>query len=415
MYDIYTPMGSLVVTFLMCESGLQTRQAFDAIYTQSYPNATQLTTYDGCSSTRKFNCHGYAWLRVEQGIDRWIGTGWSNDITDPENIYMTDGSYTQVFQATFPGKVSWASGDHSAVTTAQSGVFISKWNEYPLMRHAWNYSPYGTSNLKYYKYNTNITGSANICSSATFTVGAPPASYTWNKSSNLTLSSTSGNTATFTANGTGPAWISVLVNGQEVARKTVYAGILQTADFSGSCGGPETGSSGLFFGSVRSSYSVNEFEWSTYPGWTVVSHPDFPNNIPMGNVRITRTSSSAYTTTPVWVRARNGCGWSSEKQIGTLSSSSYYTVSAYPNPVLDVLNLLIEEEETTGSSRTGVKPVYTIHLYSIMGGTPVLQTSANEAGTVQLNVGNLPNGIYVLHVHDGTENPPLTQRIVISH
>jgi hypothetical protein len=29
--------------------------------------------------------------------------------------------------------------------------------------------------------------------------------------------------------------------------------------------------------------------------------------------------------------------------------------------------------------------------------------------------GSLPAGIYVLQVHDGTENPPLTQRIVISH
>jgi predicted Zn-dependent protease len=262
-----------------------------------------------------------------------------------------------------------------------------------------------------------ISGPSTVCSdNTTFTSPYPQGTYTWNQSSNLTIVSTSGNTAAFTSNGIDPAWVSILVNGTEVTRKTVDASrVLQTADFSGSCGGPETGSSGLFFGSVRSSYSVDEFEWSTDPGWTVVSHPDFPSNIPMGNVRITRTSSSAYTTTTVWVRARNGCGWSSGKQVGTLSSSSYYTVSAYPNPVSDVLNLLIEEEETGGSSRTGVKPVYTIHLYSIMGGTPVLQTSANEAGTVQLNVGSLPDGIYVLHVHDGTENPPLTQRIVISH
>ena len=100
MYDIYTPAGNPVVTFLMCESSLQTRQGFDATYAQTYPNAIQLNTYDNCSATRKFNCHGYAWLRVEQGIDRWIGTGWPNDVTDPEQIYMTDGSYIQISQAT---------------------------------------------------------------------------------------------------------------------------------------------------------------------------------------------------------------------------------------------------------------------------------------------------------------------------
>ena len=75
MYDINTPAGNPVVTFLMCESSLQTRQGFDATFAQTYPNAIQLNTYDNCSATRKFNCHGYAWLRVEQGIDRWIGTG----------------------------------------------------------------------------------------------------------------------------------------------------------------------------------------------------------------------------------------------------------------------------------------------------------------------------------------------------
>jgi len=86
---------------------------------------------------------------VEQGIDRWIGTGWYHlgDIVDPENIYMTDNSYTLMSQETYPGKVSWASGDHSAITTIQQGVFISKWNEWPLVQHAWNYSPFGTSNL----------------------------------------------------------------------------------------------------------------------------------------------------------------------------------------------------------------------------------------------------------------------------
>jgi hypothetical protein len=201
---------------------------------------------------------------------------------------------------------------------------------------------------------------------------------------------------------------------------------LQTANFSGSCGGPETGSTGLFTGSANSSYSVSEFEWTVYPGWQVVSHPNFSSSIPMGNVRITRTSSAQYTTTPVWLRARNSCGWSDTQQVGTLSSSSY-SVSAYPNPVSDVLNVLIEEDETalaaltetTTSSVSGVvgraKPVYTMRLYSLMGGAPVLQTSGKEAGTVQLNVGSLPDGIYVLHVYDGTENPPLTQRIVVSH
>ena len=151
MNDIYTPNGSPVVTFLMCESSIEKRKSLDQYYAQHYPHAVQIKTYDNCSSTRKFNCHGYAWLRVEQNIDRWIGTGWPNDIVDPEKIYITDGSYTEVSQETYPGKVFWASGDHTPITTEQQGIFISKWNEWPLMKHSWNYSPFGSSNLKYYK------------------------------------------------------------------------------------------------------------------------------------------------------------------------------------------------------------------------------------------------------------------------
>jgi len=66
MYDIYTPFCRPVVTFLMCESSNATRAYWDNYCAQNYPNATQIKTYDNYSSTRKFNCHGYAWLRVEQ-------------------------------------------------------------------------------------------------------------------------------------------------------------------------------------------------------------------------------------------------------------------------------------------------------------------------------------------------------------
>lgn len=108
MNDIYTPMGSPVVTYFMYESSLTWRLSLDNEYAQTYPNATQITTHTEqgyeLSSTRKFNCHGYAWLRVEQGIDRWIGYDLNN--RDPE-IYMEDGSYEQVFSETYPGKFFW--------------------------------------------------------------------------------------------------------------------------------------------------------------------------------------------------------------------------------------------------------------------------------------------------------------------
>jgi hypothetical protein len=456
--QVYTPIGSSVEYNSYSAGNVALFENEAATYLSNRGWTTSVTKTG--NATGAYNCHSYAWYMSEGGSNNyWINAFLISDLSSfnnysssstppaPNNInkYWNDGSYAEVTegQATkvwFGSCWQWNSTegrwnnscDHSAVRLS-TGLYESKWGSWPRYRHPADKCPYTLSNRKFFKKNTpSITGPATLCSgSGSFTVSNPPAGYSWNKSSNLTLSSTSGNTATFTMNASGPAWVSVVVNGTEVKRKTLYAGVPQTAAFSGSCGGPETGSTGLFTGSASpasSSYGIDAFEWSAYPGWTIISHPNFPSSITMGNVRITRTSSSAYTTTPVWVRAHNSCGWSDEKQVGTLSSSSYYSMSAGPNPVSDVLSVLIEEDaaalalfETAGSTVSGAgtaaraKPVYTIRLYSIMGGAPALQISANEAGTVQLNVSSLPGGIYVLHVHDGTENPPLTQRIVISH
>jgi hypothetical protein len=45
-YDIYTPNGSAVETWLTCESSTSIRQGFDTYYTQTYPNAQKIITYD---------------------------------------------------------------------------------------------------------------------------------------------------------------------------------------------------------------------------------------------------------------------------------------------------------------------------------------------------------------------------------
>jgi hypothetical protein len=47
-------------------------------------------------------------------------------------------------------------------------------------------------------------------------------------------------------------------------------------------------------------------------------------------------------------------------------------------------------------------------------GVLVLQTTA-PAGTISLNVSGLPDGLYILHVYDGSNSPPQTQHIIISH
>jgi len=150
MYDIFTPMGNLVYTMIQCEAPLEYRKSLDSYFCNLHPNAQPIITYDGVSSTRRFNCHGYAWIMVEYGVDRWIQgipTPWTEKFID-------DGSYIKVSQETYPGKVYWEGSTHSAITTEEPGWFISKWGEGPLFRHRYDdvYEEYGTE-FNYYAKN----------------------------------------------------------------------------------------------------------------------------------------------------------------------------------------------------------------------------------------------------------------------
>jgi parallel beta-helix repeat protein len=69
----------------------------------------------------------------------WIGLNFS----DAEDIYFEepdgDGSYDELNDAVAI-KVSY-SGNHSAITTSETNIYISKWGQAPLMRHNKNYCP----------------------------------------------------------------------------------------------------------------------------------------------------------------------------------------------------------------------------------------------------------------------------------
>jgi len=207
--NVCTPKGDVIVAWSTAESDTSTRAYYDSYFASTYPNAQQIKTYDNYSSTRKYNCHGYAWHVSDGGADRWIGYSAGN--TD-EFDYWLKGSYVEVGYAHYPGKVSWASGDHSAVTTATSGWFISKWNEYPLMFHRWDDSPYGSSNLKYYKLNFSITGTSLLCTTnQTYTLTNTPGGFiTWGKSASLGFNgSNTGQSVSIIPSSNGSGFVTV--------------------------------------------------------------------------------------------------------------------------------------------------------------------------------------------------------------
>ena len=399
MYDIYTPKGSPVVTFLMCESSIEKRKSLDQYYAQRYPNAVQIKTYDLCSSTRKFNCHGYAWLRVEQNIDRWIGTGWSDDVVDPEKIYISDSSYTEVSQETYPGKVFWASGDHTAITTEQQGIFISKWNEWPLMKHAWNYSPFGSNNLKYYQKaspSPSISGPSSVCDQATYTVENLPqgATVQWSVSNNnVTLTSGQGtHTATFTKfrNGMEIIHAEILFNNIRIAllTKETYFGAPSISNIIGEQRVP-TGQ----YASYRAVISNNAPIPSSYQ-W--ILNPLNGNSL-YGNgtesIDIAFYNPGSYQLV---CRATNECGVGDYYTMGIgVYDNLYLTLS--PNPATDAVTLqLTETDEVSGLSVLSTeRSAYEIQIWS---GMTMLRSFRTNEPTFSIPTVGLPAGLYFVHV-----------------
>lgn len=129
----------------------------------------------------KYNCHAYAWHVSEGGDKVWIGRYSST----AEDIYWTDGSYTEVSESEAT-KVSYhESGNHSAIKLSDEW-YQSKWGPGPVVKHHLNdvpsiYNPGMTK--KYYDVNLppmSITGQTFVCSSADYSVSNLPAGATVN-------------------------------------------------------------------------------------------------------------------------------------------------------------------------------------------------------------------------------------------
>ena len=163
----------------------------DTSYTQTELNslAPEISyLYDGAvivgTSTKKYNCHGYAWHIYEGGSNAWIG----KDNTTAHYAYWEDQSYMPVPEAVAT-KVVYT-GNHSAVRL-NSTWYQSKWGRGVLVKHKPNSVPLGyqpTSTKKYYISRSNITsitGSTSVPNGqyATFRAntnsGSNPTNYQW--------------------------------------------------------------------------------------------------------------------------------------------------------------------------------------------------------------------------------------------
>lgn len=143
-YSVKTPKGSSVPV-LKLKAGKDFSKSVkaenDAYIKTRYPGITIISP-----STKKYNCHSYAWYSASQSNPYWMN--------NPAK-YMSDDSYKKtgyrVGVRIYYGGVSDKehSGIVSNVRVGYAGCYVkSKWGQYGLMNHFYNNCPYYTKSTK---------------------------------------------------------------------------------------------------------------------------------------------------------------------------------------------------------------------------------------------------------------------------
>jgi len=107
---------------------------------------------------------------------------------------------------------------------------------------------------------------------------------------------------------------------------------------------------------------------------------------------------------------------------GNNPTSCNFSISVYPNPVNNTLYIKMEQEyiqvkpleqPLTDNKPLKINPTYDIRLYNEKG--ILMWQKKTKNNKIELNVTNLPNGIYYLQVYDGVNETPEMRTIVIEH
>lgn len=171
---LHTPNGSSVTAYVYTEGWTSVgKNSIKNYFVSTYPNATFIS-----EATTTYNGNGYAWSMYGYGPTCWL---FDNAVANSGmNNYWDDESYVETSQ-TYADIVYYngSSYGHSAVPSSTvSGMYESKWNDGPLMRHAIGYGPsyFYMSSRKYYAKYPKISGHDIISNtySGTFSVNCIP-------------------------------------------------------------------------------------------------------------------------------------------------------------------------------------------------------------------------------------------------
>jgi hypothetical protein len=264
-----------------------------------------------------------------------------------------------------------------------------------------------------------ILGPSVICSggSAVFIATCWQPGYSWFLAGGLTMThggttSTESQITVRTIPGINGAGVYIQGPGVLLATKSVRIG------------GPVlriSGPSQVFLGrpaSFTASVSMDGDE-STDWEWvleSVTHQPPPPSYInPLSSSRnsatVTFGASGRYR---IGVRGRNRCGWGNYNYftVDVLNfapfSAEMSNITAYPNPVSDLLNIELTQEPFV---ITRTLTTHDVRLYDSYGN--IVRQVSTQSESVQFNLSNLPIGIYYLHIYNGVDENPEIRQIVV--
>jgi hypothetical protein len=281
------------------------------------------------------------------------------------------------------------------------------------MQHAYNYTPYDETTIKYYA--VPITTGANvICSSSAYQTIIPSTgtvTYSWSAGAYLTPSSQVGSSNYYSVSKTsnGPSYIAVNVNsscsGTTVsAYKTVYVGTPIATNIqvnTSMC----PGYSQVVTATVQGSPS--SLSWYLSSGGSAYVS-DYGN----GSAYFNSYVVDCYGLT---LDMTNSCGTS---QAGTsiCVDNCFAGYSVYPNPSKEYLSIDLASYKKAEAmpdqiilyNEKTLKPVYRLDHTQIIAET-------GEDGVLQMSMKELPEGTYYLHITSGAGSKQKVEKLRILH
>jgi len=261
-----------------------------------------------------------------------------------------------------------------------------------------------------------ISGPTAICSGSTgsFSASDWQSGFTWSVYGNASITGSNSNSSvSVKANnkGTESATIYVYSGSTVIESKTVN---LQSspdiyADPNYNCqkidGSQYVGSYGFWW--VPSIYGTGPFYYRWYVEDASASNYKLTYSGPHASIDFGGQMSCT-----LWVEVSNSCG-TDYASIQIYASGRGGSSSAYPNPVSDILHVIIGQQTIANAKTLNPNPTFDVRLYNAQGN--LLRNTTSKGENVEFNVSNLPNGIYYLHIDDGSSNRPEIQQIVVRH